>query len=167
MRLNSYLQGAVAGLSGLFALALLLAVASPAPAAPAESRDQYVAMLDPVCLKDYNRTTPLLRGMQRRIERGRYADAARRVARATRIFDGTIRRTRAIEPTPADRQIVNRWFRQLKIQSRYLHRMVKLIKTKKKPRIYRFQRKIMRNTAKANNIVFLFDFKHCLLPAGI
>lgn len=148
------------------ALAIFVLPAS-ALAAPAESREAYVAKLDPICLKDYNRTTPLLKGIQGRIERGKYADAARRVARATRIFNSTLRRTRRIEPAVGDKAIVERWFKQLDIQARYLRQMVKVIKTKKKKRIYRLQEKIMRNRSKANNIVFLFDFKHCLLPAGL
>lgn len=145
----------------------VLVVAAPGLAAPAESREAYVGKLEPICKRDYQRSTPLINGTQRLIRQGRYGVAAARVGRAARIFDSTLRRIRVIEPTPSDAATVKRWFKQLDLQARYLHQLVGVLKSKNKRKIDSFTVKMMRNAYRANNTVFLFEFDHCLLPAGL
>lgn len=151
----------------LGAIALAVVVSAPATAAPSDSRERYVAALDPVCKRDAKRTSDILRGSERLIRNHKLKRPARNFARAARNFDRTLKRIGAVDPPAGDRAIVNRWLRQLKHQSTYLRRMSKVLRRGQEGKVNRIYTKLLRNSNKANNTVFLFDFKHCLIVPGM
>lgn len=151
----------IAGLSAAIVLAVLVAV--PAGAAPSDSREQYVAALDPICKRDAQRNSKLLRGSERLVRQNKLKQPARRFARAARNFQRTLKRIGAIEPPAGDKATVNRWLKQLGVQVRYLRQMSTVLARGQRGKAQRLEIKIVRNSNRANNTVFLFNFKHCLI----
>ena len=153
------------GLAVFTALVATGAVAAlPSPAAPAESTEQYVEKMERVCKRDFQRSSPIARGTRRLISRGRYRPAASRIARTTRIFKGTIRRTRVIEPASTDKGVIQRWYRQLDIQVRDLNRLARVVRAGNKKKIFRLENRLMRGMNRANMIVFRLGFDRCKIP---
>lgn len=147
----------------LCAVALAIAVSVPALAASSDSREDYVATLDPICKRDAKRNSKLLDGTEAMVIKGKFAAPARKWAKASKNFKRTLKRLEAIPSPPADAALLKRWFRQMNAQQKLMEQMTKALKAKDTKRANKLKIKLLRNSNKANNTVFLFDFRQCLI----
>jgi len=145
------------------AAVLLLAVVpiASAAAAAAPERDQYVTRLESICKPGVKATQRAVRGVRSDIRAERLQVAAGKLARARRIFDGTVRRiSRVRRPAPDVKQLA-KWFRYLRLQKSYLARSAAALRAE---RIARYQRSSVRfvHTGNlANDVVIYFGFNYC------
>jgi hypothetical protein len=143
------------------AAALLLALVLIASAAAAPERPEYVSHLESICKPGVRATQRAVRGVRSDLRAERLQVAARKLARAGRIFDGTVGRiSRVPRPGPDAKQLA-KWFRYLRLQESYLARSAAALRAE---RIVAYQHSSVRfvHTGNlANDVVISFGFDYC------
>jgi hypothetical protein len=144
------------------AAALLLAlvlIASAAAAVP--ERPEYVSRLESICKPGVKATQRAVRGVRSDIRAERLQVAARKLARAGQIFDGTVGKiSRVPRPEPDAKQLA-KWFHYLRLEESYLARSAAALRSE---RIVRYQHSSVRfvHTGNlANDVVIFFGFNYC------
>lgn len=148
----------------LVALALVFAI--PSPAGTTDSREEYVVALDKICKRDQPRSEGMVRKANRLFDKRKYAQSARTLTRAGKIMDRTLKRMKAVEPPAQDRRTVTRWLNQLTTQSKLLKQIAGALRRQNRSQVLKLQTRVMHSSNAANNTVFLFEFKHCLIVPG-
>jgi hypothetical protein len=137
-----------------------LALSAPAGAETAE-RAEYVASLETVCKPGVESTQRAVRGLRSDIRAERLAVAARKLAKAARIFDGTVGEISAVPRPPLDTAQLTKWFSYLRVQEDYLARASAALRAEQ---IVKYQRNAVRfvHTGNlANDVVIAFGFNYC------
>jgi hypothetical protein len=136
--------------------------ASAAVSAAAEvSRPEYVAQLETICKPDSEATTRAVAGTRADVRRERFRAAALKVAKAKRIFAGTVRSIATVARPAADRAILARWFAALNRESTALARTAAALKVEDLARFQRVWADFIHTGNKANNVVVSFGFNYC------
>jgi hypothetical protein len=153
---------------GAVGAALLLALAvAPALSAAAEvSRTEYVAELEKICKPDSEATQRAVRGTKADVRSERLRRAAAKVAKAQRIFAGTVRSISTIRRPTADRATLDRWFAGLKRESVALGRTAAALRADDVARFQRVWANFIHEANKANNVVVSFGFNYCAFKAS-
>jgi hypothetical protein len=151
------MRGRALILAGLAALAL----AVPAAAAEAPSRPEYVAQLEKICKPDSKATQRAVRGTRADVRHERLGSAARKVAKARRIFVGTVRSISTVPRPVADRATLARWFAALKREAAALARTAAALRADDVARFQRVWADFIHEGNKANNVVVSFGFNYC------
>jgi hypothetical protein len=154
---SSYRVGPV-----LAAAALLLAVVLIAPAAAAApERLEYVNSLESICKPGVESTQRAVRGVRSDIRAERLQVAAAKLARAGRIFDGTVSKISRVPRPDSDTEQLAKWFHYLRLQEDYLASSAAALRAE---RIARYQHSSVRfvHTGNlANDVVIFFGFDYC------
>jgi hypothetical protein len=144
----------------LGAAALLLAIVAAASAAAPE-RPEYVSRLESICKPGVKATQRAVRGVRSDIRAERLQVAAGKLARARRIFDGTVGRISRVPRPRRDTKQLAKWFRYLHLQESYLGRAAAALRSE---RIVAYQHNAVRfvhNGNLANDVVIFFGFNYC------
>jgi hypothetical protein len=150
--------------SKLIPIALLLAAllaAAAAPAAEAPTRDEYVSRLEAICKPGALATQRVMKGARADIRAERLAVAAKKFARASGIFAGTVKRISAVPRPRADLERLKAWFTYLKRQSSYLDRIAVQLRRGNAIKAQRLTARFIHNGNLANNVVLAFGFDYC------
>lgn len=145
---------------GVAASALLLTVALIASAAAAE-RPEYVANLESICKPGVKATQRAVHGVRSDIRAERLQVAAGKLARARRIFDGTVGRISRVPRPAPDAEQLAKWFHYLALQESYLASSAAALRAE---RIVAYQHSSVRfvHTGNlANDVVISFGFDYC------
>ncbi len=145
----------------LLPLLLLLAAVPTASAAAELTRPAYVAQLEQICKPDSEATRRAVRGTKDDVRSERFRQAAAKVAKAQRIFAGTVGSISTVPRPAADRAILDRWFAALKRESAALGLTAAALRTEDIPRFQRVWADFIHEGNKANNVVVSFGFNHC------
>jgi hypothetical protein len=143
------------------ALALLLGAAAPAGAAEAPSRVEYVAQLERICKPDSEATQRAVRGTRADVRSERLRRAAGKVAKAQRIFAGTVRKIAKVPRPTADGPTLKRWFAALDRETAALGRTARTLREDDVARFQRVWADFIHEGNKANNVVVSFGFDYC------
>lgn len=153
--------------AALAALALAVGTAFGAEAAEAPSRAEYVVRLEEICKPGYQATKRAVRGVRRLVRDERLPAAAPRVARAKRIFAGTVQRIGGVPRPEADRAALSRWFAALGHEIGALDRTASALRADDVARFERVWADFIHQGNKANNVVVSFGFNYCnFKPTG-
>jgi hypothetical protein len=144
-------------LAGLAALALPV----PADAAEAPTRPEYVAHLEKICKPDSKATQRAVRGTRADVRSESFRRAAAKVAKARRIFSGTVRSISRVPRPAADRATLARWFAALKREARALGHTASSLRAEDIARFQRVWADFIHEGNKANNVVVSFGFNYC------
>lgn len=144
-------------LAGLAALVLT----APAPAAEAPTRSEYVSQLERICEPDAKATQRAVRGTRADVRRERFSRAAAKVAKARRIFVGTVRAISKVPRPAADRGTLARWFSALNGEARALAKTAAALRARDVARFQRVWADFIHEGNKANNVVVAFGFNYC------
>jgi hypothetical protein len=139
---------------------VFLALGAPA-AAGSTDRAEYVSSLEAVCKPGVEATQRAVRGLRADIRKERLAVAARKLSRAARIFDATVREITPVPRPPLDAAQLTKWFGYLRLQMSYLERAAAALRAE---RIAQYQRNAVRfvHTGNlANDVVIAFGFDYC------
>ena len=144
--------------AGLAALALVVPAAE---GAEPPTRPEYVDRLERICKPDSKATQRAVRGTRADVRSERFRRAAAKVARAKRIFTGTVRSISRVPRPVADRATLARWFAGLKREARALGRTASSLRVEDIARFQRVWADFIHEGNKANNVVVSFGFNHC------
>lgn len=146
-------------------LAIVLAVltlAVPALALAEEvSRPEYVAQLEKICKPRSEATRRAVRGTRADVRAERFRRAAAKVAKAQRIFTGTVSSISRVPRPDADRETLARWFAALQREARALGRTAAALRAEDIPTFQRVWADFIHEGNKANNVVVSFGFNYC------
>jgi hypothetical protein len=145
--------------------ALFIALASislgTAGAAEAPTRPEYVRTLEEICKPGSEATQRAVRGTRRDVRDEQLARAARKVARAERIFARTVDSISPVTRPIADRSTLSRWFAKLAKEELYLARTAAALRADDVARFQREFAEFVHQGNKANNVVVSFGFNYC------
>jgi len=150
------LRGAVVALL----LAILFVTVSVAHAS--STRAEYIAQADPICqgTEAAERRALGPKGtVLRLLKHGRYKEAARRYRNNTAAFAAGIEQLGALEPPPADAQLIGTWVQMLRKQIPVANRATAAM-ARGRP-IDKFLRRLGSMNADTHSRVATFGFQYC------
>lgn len=142
-----------------FAVGLFCAAAAPTAEAP--TRGEYVERLERVCKPDALATQRAMKGARADVRSERLQPAARKFAKATRIFSGTLAEITPVPRPSADRGRLSKWFTYLKRQKSYLGQITAQLRQGHAIKAQRLTARFIHNGNLANNVVLAFGFDWC------
>lgn len=154
------LQGTTAA---LLAAMLVLGGVALAEEAPAPTRDEYRAAVEPICEHDAETGSKILKGARARVRHEKFAQASAQFFRASTAFGKTIKTLNAVPRPPADEARLLKWFGFLhKIQG-YLRKTGKALRERNKVKALHETIRAERSGNAANNVSSVFEFHECRL----
>jgi len=153
------------------AMAALLATAMLAPGALAvtsaeQTREAYVAQVEPICKTNTKANEQILAGVRQKIQKGQLQVAAGQFAKASNAFGKAIKQLKAVPQPPADAAKLNKWLGYLGTEQKMLGEISKALKDDKKSKAQTLSVQLTRNGTQANNTVLGFDFDYCLIDSS-
>jgi hypothetical protein len=146
----------------VLAIALAAAALAAASSAGAEvTRPEYVAQLEKICKPRSEATRRAVRGTRADVRSERFRQAAVKVAKANRIFGGTVRAISGVAPPAADRATLARWLAALEREADALGRTAASLRDEDVARFQRVWARFIHEGNKANNVVVSFGFDYC------
>jgi len=146
------------------AIACLTAVllsAAVAAAAEAPTRAEYVEQLEAICKPDALATQRAMKGARADIKAERLTVAAKKFARATSIFGGTVKQISGVPRPEADAAKLEKWFTYLNRQESYLQQITAQLRRDHAIKAQRLTARFIHNGNLANNVVLAFGFNYC------
>jgi hypothetical protein len=140
-----------------------LAVAMPTAGAEEQTREGYVAQVEPICKRDKAAGEQILGGTKDDINAGRLALAGRQLIRASSRFGDTIRQLVAVPRPPADETKLQKWFKFLRIVKTRMAQTGKFYKEGEELKATHESIRAEKSGNAANNVSFAFGFKDCRL----
>jgi len=141
----------------------MLSVAGAAHGAEEQTRESYVAAVDPICQRDREAGERILDGAKDKINEGKLAVAGRQLIRASGRFGTTIRELVAVPRPPADEAKLQKWFGFLRIVKDRLRKTGKFYKEGKRLEATHESIRAEKSGNAANNVSFAFHFRYCRL----
>lgn len=153
--------------SGL-ALAVAALVAAPlALAIDAEpTRSEYASAVEPICKRNSNANSRILKGVKGQVKGGRLAPAGRRFVRAAEALGKAVRQIARVPRPQADQAKLAKWVRYLKKEQAYLQKIGRYLEAGKKAKAQHEAVRLNRNNSRANNTVVGFGFRHCRIESS-
>lgn len=145
----------------LLAVLLSLLLAVTAQATVEVSRAEYVEQLEKICKPRSEATQRAVHGTRADVRSERFRRAATKVAKAQRIFSGTVTAISKVPRPAADRETLSRWFSALKLEVAALGRTAAALRSEDLPRFQRVWANFIHEGNKANNVVVSFGFNYC------
>jgi hypothetical protein len=154
-------------LSGLAVAVALLVIAPIALAIDAEpSRSEYAAAVEPICKRNSNANSRILKGVKGQVKSGRLGPAGRRFIRAAGALGKAVRQIARVPRPRADQAKLTKWVRYLKKEQAYLRKIGSYLKAGKKAKAQHEAVELNRNNSRANNTVVGFGFRHCRIESS-
>jgi lipopolysaccharide biosynthesis regulator YciM len=155
-----------AGSAGaVFLVAVLLAAAAIAVGAE-QTREGYVAQVEPICKVNTQANERILQGVRGKIKQGKLKAASGQFSKAATAFEKAVKELRAVPQPTEDTAKLTKWLTQLDSQTGYLRDMAKALKEGKKQRVVALQSQLVRNAEAANSTVLSFGFKYCKIDGA-
>jgi hypothetical protein len=144
------------------ALCLLIGIVAISHAAePATTRTEYVTQLERVCKPRSEATQRAVKGTRSDVRSERLLRAAGKVAKAKRIFAGTVGSISTVPRPAADGTTIDRWFAALQRETAALGRTAAALRAEDVARFQRVWADFIHEGNKANNVVVSFGFNYC------
>lgn len=144
-------------------LVATLAVATTAYGADEQTRESYVAAVEPICERDREAGAQILSGTRENIREGRLGVAGRQLIRASRRFGSTIGQLVAVPRPAADEEKLQRWFGFLRLVKERLRKTGKFYEEGKELKATHESIRAEKSGNAANNVSFVFRFRYCRL----
>lgn len=157
-------------LSRTFALAVAAlttaAVLAVGAFAAEQTRESYVAQVEPICKKNTKANEQILSGVRQTIKQGKLNLAAGKFNRAAAAFGKAVAEIKAVPQPPADTAKLTKWLGFLKEEQNFLAKIGKALKQGKKSAAQTLSVKLTHNGNLANNSVLGFEFDYCLIDSS-
>jgi chaperonin cofactor prefoldin len=133
---------------------------------PAQTRESYVAQVEPICEKNTAANERILQGVRKKIKDGKLNLAAAQFTRAATAFEKAVTELRAVQQPSADIAKLTKWLRQLDAETELLRKIGKALREGEKTQAQAYSLKLTHNGNLANNLVLGFGFRHCLIKSS-
>jgi len=156
---------AIAAFSALLATGLLAAAALGVTSAD-QTRESYVAAVEPICKTNTKANERILSGVEQKVKQGKLAVASGQFAKASSAFAKAVKQIKAVPQPVADQAKLTKWMGYLEGETKLLGEISKALKDGKKTKAQTLSVKLTHNGNLANNAVLGFDFKYCLIDSS-
>lgn len=144
------------------AIVAMLIVAGTAQAAEGgPSRDEYVALVEPICEANTAANDRILRNVRDKVRNDKLNAAGNQFIRASDAFRRTVGEIAAVPRPPADDARLIRWFGFLEIVAANLRHLGKALLDGDKIKAAHESVRVERSGNAANNVGFVFGFVYC------
>ena len=148
------------------ALVAVLTATAFAATSPTQTRESYVAAVEPICKKNTKANEATLSGVRKTIKQGKLDVAAGKFSKAATAFGKAVTELRAVPQPPADAAKLNKWLTYLDKETKLLKEIGKALKNDQKTRAQSLSVQLTRNGNVANNQVLGFEFDYCLIDSS-
>jgi phage protein D len=153
------------------AVAALLVLALGASAAlgvtsTEQTRETYVAAVEPICKTNTKANERILSGAEKKVKEGKLKVAAGQFTQAAAAFSKAVKQIKAVPQPVADQAKLAKWTGYLEGETKLLSEIGKALKAGKKGLTQSLSVKLENNGRLANNSVLGFDFKYCLIDSS-
>ena len=151
--------------AALFAVALL-ASGALAVTSPDQTREGYVAKVEPICKANTKANEAILDGVRKKIQKGQLKVAAGQFAKAATAFGKAVKQLRAVPQPVADKVKLEKWLGYLDDETKLLGEISQALKADKKTKAQSLSVRLTHNGNLANNTVLGFEFNYCLIDSS-
>lgn len=148
------------------ALIAMLVTTAFAATSPDQTRESYVAAVEPICKTNTKANEQILAGVRKKIQKGQLSVAAGQFAKAANAFGKAVKQIKAVPQPVADVTKLNKWFGYLEDETTLLSEIGKALKANKKSKAQTLSVRLTHNGNVANNAVLGFDFDYCLIDSS-
>lgn len=156
---------AASAVAALLAVALLAAGALAATSAE-QTRESYVAQVEPICKTNTKTNERLLGGVKKQVKEGKLKAAAGKVSAAVVSGNSTVKKLKQVPQPVADAAKLGKWLGLLEAEQKLLTELSQALKSGNKTRVQTLTVKLTHNGNVANNSVLGFEFNYCLIPTS-
>ena len=156
---------AVTAVTALLAAALLAAGAL-AVTSPEQTREGYVAKVEPLCKANTKSNEKILAGVRSKIKSGQLSVAAGQFTKASTAFGKAVVQIKAVPQPVTDATKLGKWITALEGETKLLSEIGKALKGGDKGKAQSLSVKLTHNGNVANNAVLGFDFNYCLIDSS-
>lgn len=154
------------GIKTIFAALVALAACASMALAEELTREQYVERVEPICKKNSDANSRILKGVKGQVQRGDLIPAGKRFIRASTALGKSVTQIAAVPRPPEDTVKLSKWIGYLKKEKVYLQKIGKYLKAEDKYRAQKQAVELNRNNNKANNTVISFGFHECRIDSS-
>jgi hypothetical protein len=163
--------GSSASMSPLPKLALALVVAllvavPVALAAEEPTREEYVARVEPICKRNTEANSRILKGVKDQVKQGKLVPAGKRFIRASGALGKTVTQIDDVPRPAADAAKLTKWIGYLRKEKTFLQKIGGALKAKDKFHAQKLAVELNKNNNKANNTVISFGFDECRIDSS-
>ncbi len=151
--------------AALLMLALCAATALAVTSAE-QTRETYVAQLEPICKSNTKTNERLLGGVKKQVKEDKLKAAAGKVSAATVSSASTLKKLKQVPQPVADATKLKQWFGFLEKEQKLLSELSKALKAENKSRVQLLTVQLTHNGNQANTAVLGFEFHYCLIPTS-
>ena len=155
----------VSAVAALLAIALC-AAAALAVTSPDQTRETYVAQVEPICKTNTKANEQILAGVRKKIKNGQLSAAAGQFAKASSAFGKAVKQIKAVPQPAADTAKLAKWLGYLEGETKLLGEIGKALKADKKGLAQNLSIKLEHNGRLANNTVLVFEFNYCEIDSS-
>lgn len=141
--------------------ALLATAAALATTSPTQTREAYVARVEPICKSNTKANERILANVKSYIRKGKLKLAGAQFSKASTAFGKAVKQIVAVPQPSADATKLTKWIGYLDDQTKLLAEVGKALKVGKKTRAQEMIVRLRSNAEQANNTVFAFEFHYC------
>jgi hypothetical protein len=143
-------------------IAALLTLAAAVPAsATEESREEYVAQVEPICRTNTKANERILAGTKAEVRHGHLEEAAGKLAAAGQALRATLRELRAVRQPRADRPRLGAWLGYVKKVAELFSVAAHQLDSGQKYAAEKTVVRLNNNATLADNKVLEFEFAYC------
>lgn len=149
------------------ALSMILAAAvALGSTSPTQTREGYVAQVEPICKTNTKANERILSGVRGQIKQGKLKLAAAQFRKASEAFGKATKQLAAVPQPSADATKLTKWLGYLGDESKLLAEIGKALKAEKKTRAQELFVRLKNNGDLANNVVLGFEFNYCKISSS-
>ncbi|MCW2987213.1 MAG: hypothetical protein JWM24_151 [Solirubrobacterales bacterium] len=155
----------VSGTAALLVLALGAAAALGVTSAE-QTRESYVAQVEPICKTNTKANERILSGAEKKVKEGKLSVAAGQFTKAASAFTKAVKQIKAVPQPVADKAKLAKWTGLLEGETKLLSEIGKALKAGQKSKAQTLSVRLTHNGNLANNAVLGFDFHYCLIDSS-
>jgi hypothetical protein len=163
MRLERRSSTLVIATAAALLCAALCGGAALAVTSAEQTRESYVAQVEPICKSNTEANERILAGVRREIKQGKLKLAAGQFKQAAAAFGRAVKQIAAVPQPAADKAKLSKWLGHLGDEQTFLAEIGKALKEGKKTKAQGLSVRLAHNGNLANNAVLGFEFDFCLI----
>jgi hypothetical protein len=146
--------------------ASLLAGGALAVTSAEQTREGYVAQVEPICKSNTKANERILVGVEKKVKQGKLSVAAGQFTQAATAFGKAVKQIKLVPQPVADKAKLAKWTGYLEDETKLLSEIGKALKAGNKSRAQTLSVKLTHNGNLANNAVLSFEFDYCLIDSS-
>lgn len=130
------------------------------------TRAEYKAAVEPICKRNKQLNSRVLKGVRRQVQANRLVPAGKRFIFASRALTKAVRQIARVPRPPEDVARLKRWITYLNRERVYLLWIGKALIRNNKFQAQKLAVQLNRNNNRANNVVIAFGFRECRIDSS-